>query len=255
MAQSSESVVRYLEDKSLSILSDAIAEVRASSGPSLQNVSDDDLRVALYTVLLRIIDTIRERGAEESAEKATVPAVFREFARNLMEFIDAQSAYTVGHTRKVVQHVVHMASRLNLSDQEVSDLELAAWIHNIGLINQHHKLATLARPLSPDELKQARNHTVIGAEMIRPIEFLAHLVPVVRLHHNHFNGGGGTYDPRGDALPLGSRLIALADAYQAMLEPRAYRDAFPREEALAEIQKGAGTQFDPQLVQFARELT
>ncbi len=253
MAQSSESIVRHLENKSLSILADSIAEVRASGSPSLQDVSDDDLRVALYTVLLRIIDVIREGSRSEAQEKPTLPTIFRDYARNLMEFIDGQSAYTVGHTWKVVQHVVHIASRLNLSDKEVENLELAAWIHNIGLINQYHRLATLARPLSPDELKQARNHTVVGAELIRPIEFLSPMVPVVRYHHNHYDGSTGK--PRGEALPLGARIIALADAYQAMLEPRAYRPALTRQQALIEIQKGSGTQFDPNLVPFSHELT
>jgi HD-GYP domain-containing protein (c-di-GMP phosphodiesterase class II) len=181
--------------------------------------------------------------------------IFLDQSRNLMEIIDGQSAYTTGTPLPVVRHSVQIASRLGLSDAEIDDIEYAAWIHNIGLINQSQKLAMLPRALSQDELKQARNHTVVGADMIRPIEFLAHLVPIIRYHHHRFDGGNAPGELRGERLPLGARIISLADAYQAMLEPRAYRAALSREEALLEIDKGAGAQFDPKLVPLAHELS
>jgi HD-GYP domain-containing protein (c-di-GMP phosphodiesterase class II) len=142
---------------------------------------------------------------------------------------------------------------LGLKDEEINDLEYAAWIHNIGLINQSQKLSLLPRALSQDELKAARNHTVVGAEMVRPIEFLSTMVPIIRYHHNRYDGGGQA-ELQGDAIPLGARIIMLADAYQAMIEPRAYRPALERKEALNEIVKGSGSQFDPALVPLAHEL-
>jgi HD-GYP domain-containing protein (c-di-GMP phosphodiesterase class II) len=113
----------------------------------------------------------------------------------------------------------------------------------------------LPRTLTSDELKQARNHTAVGAEMIRPIEFLSNLVPVIRYHHHRFDGGNAPNEAKGEDIPLGARIIAIADAYQAMLEPRAYRPALPRNEALLELVRGSGTQFDPKLVPLAHELT
>ncbi len=250
-----QNLIRHLEDNSLAILSEAIGDVRANGGPTLQNVSDDDLQVALYTVLLKIIDTLRERSSAPVEAKIDTKALFLNNMKSMMEFIDGQSAYTAGHTAAVAHHVAQMASRAGLTDAEIEDLEYAAWIHNVGLINQSQKLAALPRTLTQDELKQARNHTAIGAEMIRPIEFLAHLVPTIRYHHNRFDGNNQPNEPHGDGLPLGARLISLADAYQAMLEPRAYRPALTRQEALLEIDKASGTQFDPQLVPLAHELT
>jgi HD-GYP domain-containing protein (c-di-GMP phosphodiesterase class II) len=254
MAQSQD-LIRYLEDHSLQLLDDALSDVRIAGSEAVRAVPDDDLRVALYTVLLKIVDSLREAASVPAEGNPDMRRLFLNNSRHMMELIDGQSAYTTGHTEAVVRHAVQIASRLGLSDAEIDDIEYAAWIHNIGLINQSQKLANLPRALSQDELKQARNHTAVGADMIRPIEFLAHLVPIIRYHHHRFDGGNMQGELRGERLPLGARIIALADAYQAMLEPRAYRPAFTREEALLEIDKGAGTQFDPKLVPIAHELT
>ena len=250
---SASNLIRLLEDNSLPILHEAMADVRAHGAASLAQVSDSDLQIALYTVLLKIVDTLREKAALPIEVKADTRTIFVRAVRDMMDYIDGQSSYTAGHTRAVVHHVVQMASRAGLDDTEIDDLEMAAWVHNIGLINQSQKLAALPRSLTESELRNARNHTVVGAEMLRPIEFMAHLVPIVRYHHNRFDGQG-TANFKGEELPLGARLINLADAYQAMLEPRAYRPALTRAQALLEIDKAAGTQFDPQLVPLAHEL-
>jgi HD-GYP domain-containing protein (c-di-GMP phosphodiesterase class II) len=246
-APTAQNLISYLEDSSLSILADAAQDVRSNAGPTLAAVSEDDLQVALYTVLLKILDSLREKAEAPAEYTPDVRALYLRHAKALVGFIDSQSNYTAGHTEAVVRHVVRIASLLKMSDKQIDELEYAAWIHNIGLINQSQKLSLLPRALSQDELKAARNHTVVGAEMIRPIEFLSHMVPIVRYHHTRYDGGGQS-DLQGDAIPLGARIIMLADAYQAMLEPRAYRPA------LTEIQKGSGTQFDPSLVPAASEL-
>lgn len=253
LMNSASHLIRLLEDNSLPILTQSMADVRAHGAPSLAQISDGDLQVALYTVMLKIIDTLREKAALPVEAKSDTRTIFVSAVRDMMDYVDGQSAYTAGHTRAVVHHVGQMASRIGLSDREVNDIEMAAWVHNIGLINQNPKLVTLPRPLTESELKLARNHTVVGAEMLRPIEFMAHLVPVVRYHHNRFDGQG-TANFKGEEIPLGARLINLADAYQAMLEPRAYRLALTRKQALLEIDKASGTQFDPHLVPLAHEL-
>lgn len=252
---SAQHLIRHLEDHSLALLSESICDVRATGGDTLRFVSDSDLQLALYTILLKVVDVLREKaGANLEEIRPDVRAIYLRGTRDMMDFIDGQNFYTAGHTQAVVEHVVHMASRMGMPDKGVDELETAAWLHNIGLINQSQKLAALPRTLTQDELKQARNHTTIGAEMIRPVEFLAHLVPIVRYHHTRFDGHNTPGEPAGEALPLGARLINLADAYQAMLEPRAYRPALTRAQALLEIDKGAGGQFDPALVPLAHEL-
>lgn len=248
-----QQLLTYLEDYSLDILREAVADVRAHAGPSLQSVSEDDLQVAMYTVLLKLIDTMRTRvGIVQQTTAFNVKEFYLELMKQAMEYIDGQSSFTVGHTALVVRHVVQIASRLGLSDAEVEDLEYAAWIHNIGLINQTQNFGVLPRSLSTSEMKTARDHAVVGAEMVRPISFLAHLVPTILYHHHHYDGSSG--GPQGEQIPLGARIICIADAYQAMLEPRAYRPALSRKEALLELIRGTGKQFDPKLVPLAHEL-
>lgn len=255
LMSSAQALIRHLEDNSLPLLQDILNDVRATGGASLRYVNESDLQLALYTVLLKVVDVLREKaGAPEEEQRPDVRAIYLRSIRDMMDFIDGQSTYTSGHTQAVVGHVGKMGGIMGLSDSHIDELECAAWIHNIGLINQSQKLAALPRPLTQDELKNARNHTTVGAEMIRPVEFLAHLVPVVRYHHTRFDGQGTPGEPRGEELPLGARLINLADAYQAMLEPRAYRPALSRSEALTQIDKGAGGQFDPKLVALAHDL-
>jgi HD-GYP domain-containing protein (c-di-GMP phosphodiesterase class II) len=250
----SKQLIEFLENESLPMLREAMADVRTHAGATLRNVSDDDLQVAMYTVQLKILDALRERSATRSpAAPRDARSFYLDRVKEIMDFVDGQSTYTVGHTPAVVNHAVQLASRLTLSDQQIDDIEYAAWIHNIGLLNQSQGLESAPRRLSSEEVKAARNHTVVGAEMIRPINFLAHLVPIVRYHHQPYDGSAG--DPRGEAIPLGARIISLADAYQAMLEPRAYRPALTRKDALLEIVKNSGTQFDPQLVPLAHELS
>jgi len=250
----SQDLIRYLENNSLNLLNDTLGDVRANAGPALSTISDDDMKVALYTAILKIIDALRSESAIDQGGSPDIRQIYLEQTRQMMDIIDGQSSYTTGHTAAVARHAAQIAASAGLSDSEIEDIEYAAWIHNIGLINQSQKLATLPRKLSSDEIKAARNHTVVGAEMIRPIEFLAHLVPAIRYHHNRYDGAGAPGEPRGERLPVAARIIAISDAYQAMLEPRAYRDAFSRDEAILEIDKGAGAQFDPKLVPLAHEL-
>ena len=250
---SASQLIRLLEDQSLPILTEAMSDVRSHGAPSLAQVSDGDLQIALYTVLLKITDTLREKACLPVETKDDTRSIFVSAVRDMMDIVDGQSAYTAGHTRAVVRHVARMSALAGLSDDEINDLEMAATVHNIGLINQNPNLVSLPRSLTENELKLARNHTVVGAEMLRPIEFMSHLVPAVRYHHNRFDGQGSA-NFKGEELPLGARLIHLADAYQAMLEPRVYRPALTRKQAIIEIDKGTGTEFDPQLVPLVREL-
>jgi len=240
-------VKKHLDLQSDALMVQVLGEARQEL-PSLNGVADADLLTVLFKLYVCLLESLR--GDESTGDPREI---FLDYTRNLMNYIDSQSSYTVGHTEAVARHVVQMASLMKLSDSEIAELEYAAWVHNIGLINQYHRLSTLNRMLTADELTQARNHANIGVQMMKPIEFLSHLVPTVLYHHTHY-GTTTPGEPRGEHLPLGAKLIMLADAYQAMLEGRAYRDPMSRRQALDEIHKASGHQFDPKLVVFAGAL-
>lgn len=249
-----EELIAKLEEQSVRILDECLHEIKSSAGPEVQKVPDEELRVSLYMLLLHVIEFLRKAAGATPAHTSDFRSVFLDGMRIVVDAIDNQSSFTAGHSMAVARHAGNLAARLGLSDREIADVEYAARIHNIGLINSSHRALTIARTLSDDELQQARNHCVVGAELLRPVEFLAAMVPMIRYHHTRYDGSGFPGGSGGEQLPLGARIIAISDAYQAMISPRPHRPAMTREQAIGEIDKGSGKQFDPRLVPLAHEL-
>lgn len=252
---SEERLLKQLEDQSVRLMEETLAEIRETGSDHIKSLPEEDLRVCLYLFVLKVLDFIRKTsGMSEESTRSDFKQVFLDATRGIVEAIDAQSTYTVRHSERVAHHSGLIAGRLGLTDQEIWDIEYAAHIHNLGLINTSQRLIASPRKLTDQELSAARNHCVVGAEMLRPVEFLSNIVPMVRYHHTRYDGGGFPGGLKGDQLPLGARIIALADAYQAMISDRPHRPAYSVDEALREIDKEASKQFDPKLVPIAHEL-
>ena len=252
---SADKIVKRLEDQSVQLMEETLSEIKETGSEHIKAVPEEELRVCLYMFVLKVLDFVREMaGLAPPSGPVDFKQLFLEAASIIVEAIDAQNTYTVNHSAKVARHAGFIAGRLGLSDEEIADIEYAARIHNIGLINTSQRLLNSPRRLTDQELSLARNHCVVGAEIIRPIEFLSNIVPMVRYHHTRYDGGGFPGGLKGENLPLGARIIALADAFQAMISERPYRPALSVEEALKEIDKEAGKQFDPKLVPIAHEL-
>ena len=122
-------------------------------------------------------------------------------------------------------------------------------LHDIGKIGIPEPILTKAGPLTPAEWDVMRTHPVIGAHIVTPIRLLGSSVDVVRFHHELFDGGGYPHGLKGDAIPLSARIFSIVDAFDAITTDRPYRKAQSTEDAVAEIQRCAGTQFDPELVE------
>jgi len=250
-----DKIVKRLEDQSVKLMEETLSEIRATASEHIKGVPDEELRVCLYMFVLKVLDFVRGvAGMSPTAAPSDFKQVFLESGRLVMEAIDAQNSYTSAHSEKVARHSGMIAGRLGLTDQEIVDIEYAAHVHNIGMINTSQRLITSPRKLTDKELSAARNHCVVGAEILRPIEFLSKIVPMVRYHHTRFDGGGFPGGLKGDDLPLGARIISISDAYQAMISERPHRPAYSLDDALKEIDKEAGKQFDPKLVPIAHEL-
>ncbi|MCS7253776.1 MAG: HD domain-containing phosphohydrolase [Armatimonadota bacterium] len=243
-------LVKRLEDSSFELLESWLSDVRASN-PDLAFLQGEEIKPILYSLVLRVIQFLGEServAVLHMGESVDLKQVFYEAASYIVEAIEAQTEYMVGHCKRVRQTAGKVAAMLNLPDEQIEEIEYAAGIHNIGLINDAQRLYLEPRRLTEEELRRARNHCVVGAEMIRPIEFMSRIVPMILYHHTHYDGSGYPGGVAGEQIPIGARIIHICDALHAMISPRPYRVAMTLEEALHEIDRGAGKQFDPKLI-------
>jgi putative two-component system response regulator len=166
----------------------------------------------------------------------------------LMRALDAKDPYTYGHSQRVVKLAMLMADKLNLENGQRYTLQLAASLHDIGKIGMPDSILKKADSLEDMEMNKAKDHPVIGSEILGEIEELSEVASVVRHHHERYDGKGYPDGLRGDAIPLFSRILFILDAYEALASDRVYRKGMGQQQALEEIKKNAGTQFDPAMV-------
>lgn len=167
----------------------------------------------------------------------------------LVSAIEASDAYTRGHSERVTRYSLAIARFFGLPPASMKDLEQAAILHDIGKIGIDGHLLCKAEALSADDVERLHRHPLIGVQILEPIDFLSRVRAIIGQHHERFDGAGYPFGICGDELCLEARILAVADTYDAMTSNRPYRDGMSAESALQEINRNAGTQFDPQVVQ------
>jgi putative two-component system response regulator len=166
----------------------------------------------------------------------------------LANAIDVRDFYTRGHVERVTGYTMAIAAEVGITGKSLDQLRFGAILHDIGKIITSESTLFKKEPLDPFEWDEIKIHPVTGAEMIKDISFLAASVPVVRHHHERWDGTGYPDRLAGDAIPIGARIVALADSFDAMTIHCPYRDAFSLDQAFQEIQSCTGTRYDPALV-------
>lgn len=179
---------------------------------------------------------------------------FLETVSSLVAAVDAKDSYTKSHQKRVVMFALLLGAELGLSVRQMGLLQQAAILHDIGKIGVPESILRKEQPLTVEEFNIIKQHPVIGAEIISPVQFLKEAVPMVLHHHERFDGTGYPDGIKGLAIPLGARLIAVADAIDAMLSDRPYAVAKTIAEVREQLRIYSGTQFDPQLVEIALRL-
>jgi len=169
--------------------------------------------------------------------------------RSLATAIDARDPYTRGHSEEVTRLAVQAARELGWSGADLEMLEFAALLHDVGKIAVPDAILHKAGPLTPDEWDIIRLHPYHSAQIIKPVEALRRIVAWVYHHQEKWDGTGYPDGLKGEAIPVGARIIAVVDAFNAMTTNRPYRRAMTRAQALEELRQCAGKQFDPQIVQ------
>lgn len=172
-----------------------------------------------------------------------------EVVTSLASAIDAKDEYTKDHSSSVSRYSVALAKAINLPDKEVDRIKLGALLHDIGKIGIPEDVLTKPSRLTDEEFKIIQQHPSIGVEKIlEPNPLLHDLIPIVKYHHEQWNGQGYPCQLKGEEIPLAARIVAIADTYHALISDRPYRKGMSVEKACAILEEGAGIQWDKELV-------
>lgn len=183
-----------------------------------------------------------------------VTTILHQFAESLGNAIDAKDPHTSMHSAEVAQISYALALVMGLSQREASIIHVAGHLHDIGKIGVPDAVLRKQGPLDPTEWQAIRKHPDAGADILRPVAALKSLgvVDMVLHHHERFDGDGYPHRLKGDAIPLGARIITLADSLSAMLQNRPYRCSRSYDAAHREVIRCSGAQFDPKVVEAFR---
>jgi len=172
----------------------------------------------------------------------------------LAEAIDAKDPYTRGHSDRVRRMSLKIAGHLGFSEERLESLEYGALLHDIGKIGIKDEVLQKPGALNPGEYQYIQEHTLIGVKIVEGIDFFKDKIPMIRCHHEYFDGSGYPDGLVGETIPLEARIITVPDAFDAMASLRPHRRAMPLEEVLMELEKGRAKQFDPKVLEiFLRE--
>lgn len=168
--------------------------------------------------------------------------------------LDAKDEYTAGHSHRVMEYSVSIAKQLKMREKDLEHLKTAALLHDIGKIGISDAILHKRYKLSDDEYAIIKTHPEIGCSIIGSINSFKNIVPSVYHHHERFDGKGYPAGLKGEEIPLNSRIIAIADTFDAMTSNRSYREAQSLEKALSELERSKETQLDPYITEIFIEI-
>lgn len=192
-----------------------------------------------------------ELNQEVETARRNIEQHYAVTVKSLLANIDARDQYTRAHSERVSRFVAFLAEKMGMGPEKILSLEQAALIHDIGNIGVEAAILTKQGTLTAGEFSEIKKHPLIGAKIIAPVEFLREMMPVVLHHHERYDGTGFPDGLHGKEIPLSARLVAVADAIDAMFCARPYRSALTLEAIREEVVRTAGKQFDPEIIDMA----
>lgn len=200
-------------------------------------------------------NTLLARRIEESTKNLTrlyedLRQTYMRTIKVLAQAIDARDHYTHSHSENVAKYAVVIAEELRMPAHEIELIRDACELHDLGKIGVEDCILGKTTSLTTQEWEQIKRHPQTAAQILEPLTFLDGVIDLVKQHHEHYDGSGYPAGRKGEDILIGARIIHVADAYEAMRSPRSYRLVpLSKEEAILEIKKNSGTQFDPRVVE------
>jgi putative nucleotidyltransferase with HDIG domain len=226
----------------LKINDDVIGVINISNKKDHTIFTEDDLRF-LRGFALEAAIAIENANLYTTLEGSALNTIYA-----LNTAVDVKDNYSKEHSEFVTQYGMTIAQEMNLPKDQIEIMYKSCLLHDIGKIAIHDHILTKAEQLTTAEWEEIKTHPIKGANILKPLKFLGEVITIVEQHHERYDGSGYPRGLKGEEISLGARIMAVADSYAAMTAKRPYRDALPREQAIAEIERNRGTQFDPQII-------
>lgn len=209
----------------------------------------------LINILLRTSKTLIKQNIELGRQKLEIEQSYKKLNKSykstvsvLSNAVDARDPYTAGHSERVTKISLLLGKELKLTDTELQDLEYAALFHDIGKIGIPDHILLKKGKLTDEEFEVIKRHPSIGVNILKEVDFVKDALPIIKHHHEKYGAKGYPDNLSGQDIPIGARIIAVADTYDAMTTDRPYRNGFSHEEAVEEILRNKGQQFDGEIV-------
>ena len=179
---------------------------------------------------------------------ADLKELFSGTIKAIMEALDAKDSYTSGRSKRITYYSIIIAKQLGLSQIDIGKVELAGMLHDIGMIGVSDEILYKIDALTQEEYDEIKKHITYSVKILEDIKQLKDVVEIIKYHHEKYDGTGYPYGIKGEDIPIGSRIIAVADTFDSIISNRIYRNQVEMSEAKQKIIEGAGTQFDPIVV-------
>ena len=193
----------------------------------------------------RLADTLNRAARSVQHSQADLDRSYLQFIDTMAQVLDARDPYTAGHSIRVGSYAYAIARAMDMPEMEAESIRIAAQLHDIGKIGIPDAVLQKAGRLTVEEYGLVKLHPQIGRRILEKMGRFQDFLPVVELHHENYDGSGYPYKLAGERIPLAARIVHVADAFDAMVTHRHYRNALPLPDAILELRVNSGTQFDP----------
>lgn len=201
--------------------------------------------IELIRLQTNLSQEVEKKTQEVMAQHEKLERMSIQIVKTLSGAIDAKDTYTNGHSTRVAEYSKEIAKRAGLSEEMQNDIYMMGLLHDVGKIGIPDAIINKPTRLTDEEYSIIQNHPVMGAKILKNITEFPKMCTGARWHHERYDGKGYPDGISGQDIPLEARIIAVADAYDAMSSRRSYRDVLPQAQVRSEVEKGKGTQFDP----------